>query len=129
MDDILLIEVEPKELGAIEGLTELIIGLIEGPIEPDAPVDEPVAPELELPWFALARNEGPEIIDRKDCVDVGSEITEGYPLVEKGEGRGALLTPGVVVPCKALRETPGAEGTVDTASAFNTDELEAFGSI
>ncbi len=72
----LLIEVDPGKLGPMEELIELI-GLIEGPIEPEAPVDEPVAPELELPRFALARNDGPESVDRKVCVDAGSAITEG----------------------------------------------------
>jgi hypothetical protein len=122
----LLIDVEPKELGAIEGLTELIIGLIEGPIEPEAPLDEPVA--AELPRFEIACNDGPEIVDRKVCVDVGAEITDGYALVEKGEGRGALLT-GVVVPCTEFKETPGADGTVDTPSVFVMDVLEPFGAI
>ncbi len=123
----LLIEFDPKELGPIEGLREL--ELIMGLMEPETPVDEPVAPIAEAPRLEPGRNDAPESVVRKVCVDVGSAITEGYALVENGEGRGALVTPGVVVPCITLRETPGAEGTVDTASEFNTDAFEAFGSI
>lgn len=84
---------------------EELIALIElaepvEPIEPVAPVEEPVAPEPELLRLddKPAPNDEPENLDRKVCVDAGSVITEGYVLAENGEGRGALLTPGVVVP-------------------------------
>ena len=97
----LLVELDPNWLGRMEEL----IGLIEliepmEPIEPEVRVEEPVAPVPDMPRLAddPVPNDEPEKLDKKFWVEVGSVITEGYKLGETGEGRGTLLSPGVVVP-------------------------------